>query len=74
VTPILQLCTPTGKSIAIPFTSSLIKKTFNGNKVINSLQEFKKDDWLATKAYTYIAFTYLTRTKSFNQATLPLIN
>ena len=33
--------------------SLLIKETLSGNKVISSLQELRKDDWLAIKAYIY---------------------
>jgi hypothetical protein len=63
---ILQLYTPTRRSIAVPPTSLLIKKTLSGNKVINSLQELRKDDWWAIKAYIYITYIYLTRIKLFD--------
>ena len=50
---------------ALP-TSILIKKTLSGNRVISPLQELRKDDLLATKAYIYIASIYLIRIGSFN--------
>ena len=52
--------------MAIPPMSILIKKTLSGNRVISSLQELRKDDWLAIKAYIYIASIYLIRTGLFN--------
>jgi hypothetical protein len=71
---ILQLHTPTGKSIAVPPTSLLIKETLSDNRVISLLQKLKKDNWLAIKAYIYIASIYFTRIELFNQAASPLIN
>jgi len=43
--------------MAVPPTSILIKKTLSSNRVISSLQELRKDDWLAIKAYIYIALS-----------------
>ena len=60
--------------MAVLFMSSLMKKTLSGNGVISSLQELRKDNWLATKAYIYITSIYLTRTRSFDQVMSPLIN
>ena len=57
---------PTKKSIAVPPMSLLIKETLSGNKVISLLQKLRKDDWLAIKAYIYIASIYLIRTELFN--------
>ena len=52
--------------MAVPPISLLIKKTLSGDKVINSLQELRKDDWLAIKAYIYIISIYLTKTGLFD--------
>jgi len=52
--------------MAVPPTSILMKKTLSGNGVISSLQELRKDDWLATKAYIYIASIYLIRIGLFD--------
>ena len=71
---ILQLYTPTGRSMAVLLMSLLMKETLSGNKVISLLQKLKKDDWLAIKAYIYITSIYLIKTGLFNQAILPLIN
>ena len=60
--------------MAVPPTSTLMKKTLSGNGVISSLQGLRRDDWLATKVYIYIASIYLTRTGSFNQAASLLTN
>jgi|SRR6266567_1721445 len=60
--------------MAAPPTSSLMKKTLSGNGVISSLQELRKDNWLTTKVYIYIASIYLTRTGLFNQVASPLTN
>ena len=64
----------TRRSIAVPPTSLLIIKTLSSNKVISLLQEFRKDNWLATKAYIYIAFIYLIRIELFDQVISLLIN
>ena len=52
--------------MAVPPMFLSIKKTLSGNKVINSLQELRKDDWWAIKAYIYITYIYLIRIKLFN--------
>jgi len=52
--------------MAVLPTSLLIKKTLSGNKVISSLQELRKDNWLAIKAYIYTASIYLIRTGLFD--------
>ena len=64
----------TRRSITVLPISLSIKETLSGNKVISSLQELRKDDWLAIKAYIYIIFIYFIRTELFNQATSPLTN
>ena len=46
--------------------SLLMKETLSGNKVISLLQELKKDNWLAIKAYIYIASIYFIKTGLFN--------
>ena len=66
MTPTLQLYTLTRRSIAAPPISLSIKKTLSGNKIINSLQELRKDNWWAIKAYIYIISIYLIKTKLFN--------
>ena len=43
-----------------------IKKTLSADKVISLLQELKKDNWWAIKAYIYITSIYLIRIKLFN--------
>ena len=57
---------PTRKSMAAPPMSILIKKTLNGNEVISLLQELRKDNWLAIKAYIYIASIYLIKIGLFD--------
>jgi hypothetical protein len=44
----------------------LIKETLSGDKVISLLQKFRKDDWLAIKAYIYIISIYLIKTGLFD--------
>jgi hypothetical protein len=56
----------TRRFIAVLSMSLLIKETLSDNRVINSLQELRKDDWLAIKAYIYIASIYLIRIELFN--------
>jgi hypothetical protein len=60
--------------MAVPLISLLIKETLSDNRVISSLQELRKDDWLAIKAYIYITSIYLIRTELFDQVALLLIN
>ena len=60
--------------MATPPMFSLMKKTLSGNKVISLLQELRKDDWWAIKAYIYITYIYLTRIKLFDQVVLLLMN
>ena len=60
--------------MAVPLISLLMKKTLSGNREINLLQELKKDNWWAIKAYIYTAFIYYIRIGSFNQAVLLLIS
>ena len=74
VIPTLQLYILTGRSIAVPPISLLIKKTLSTDGVISLLQELKKDDQWATKAYIYITFIYFIKIRLFNQVVLPLIN
>ena len=52
--------------MAVPPIFLLMKETLSSNKVISSLQELKKDDWLAIKAYIYIISIYLIKTGLFN--------
>ena len=51
--------------MAVRPISLLIKKTLGADRVINSLQELKKDDWWAIKAYIYITSIYLIKIKLF---------
>ena len=60
--------------MAVPPIFLLMKETLSSNKVISSLQKLKKDDWLAIKAYIYIASIYFIKTELFNQAVSSLIN
>ena len=53
---------------------SSIKETLSGDEVISLLQELRKDDWLAMKAYIYIASIYFTRTELFDQVASLLMN
>ena len=60
--------------MAVPPIFLSIKETLSGNKVINSLQELKRDNWLAIKAYIYIIFIYFIRTGLFSQVILSLMS